>query len=67
MSMKERLSRLALKVVAILSSVTIIITVEPYIKFSGQFEIEFGRDRADVQSLHNSEQAPEAPAMLRIE
>ena len=62
--MKERISRLALKVAAILSSITIVIAVEPYIKLSGTFDLEFGRPEA-VQVLHNSEALP-APMILEV-
>jgi len=65
MSMKERVSKLALKIAALLSSITVVVAVEPYIKLKGNFEVEFGRPEA-VQSLHNSEQLLSAPAMLEI-
>lgn len=61
--MKERLSKLALKIAAVLSSITVVIAVEPHIRLKGNFELEFGRPEG-VQSLHNSSIA--APDMLRI-
>lgn len=62
--MREKLSRLALKVAAILSSITVVVAVEPYIKLSGNFELEFGRPDVEVQSLHNSDMI--APDLLEI-
>ena len=64
MSMKERVAKLALKVAAILSSITIVIAVEPYFKLRGNFEFEFGRSEV-VQSLHEVETVP-APMILEV-
>lgn len=64
--MKERISRLALKVAAILSSITIVIAVEPYFKLSGDFEFEFGRPEV-VAPLHDSETTISAPMLLEVE
>jgi len=69
--MKERVTRLALKVVALISSLTIVIAVEPYIKLKGNFEVEFGRPEVtqsvDVQSLHEVEATMSAPTVLEVE
>lgn len=62
--MKERVSKLAIKVAAILSSITIVIAVEPYFKLSGNFEFEFGRSEV-VAPLHGSGLVA-APIMLEI-
>ncbi len=64
--MKERLSKLALKVAALISSLTIVIAVEPYVKVKGNFEVEFGRPEV-VASLHDSETTIAAPILLEIE
>lgn len=60
--MREKIAKLALKIAALLSSLTIVIAVEPYIKLKGNFEIEFGRPGVEqvkvVQSLHNYELEP---------